>query len=247
MPKKQVTEFKYEGGDLEAMLAADNYYRWIFDDIKPYVGKSVIEVGSGVGSFSKLILKTKPKTVHLIEPSADMHKQLVKNISDKNSSTTNVHTHNGYLNGSEKSLKASKPDTFIYINVFEHIEDDTAEMKKIADLLEPGGHVIIFVPALGALYSNFDKSIGHFRRYNKKKLKELCDRTGLEITSLSYRDIFGIMSWWLSFVILKRRGLSPSLVKTYDDHFVPVIRAVESKIEMPLGKNLLLIAKKPQK
>ena len=245
MPKKQVEEeFKYEGNDLEAMLVAENYYRWIFDDIKPYVGKSVVEVGSGVGSFSKLILETNPKTLHLIEPSADMHKQLAKNISDKTPANTKVHTHNGYLSESEASIKSDKPDTFIYINVFEHIEDDTTEMKKIADLLAPGGHAVIFVPALQALYSNFDKSIGHFRRYNKKSLKQLCANAGLEVVDIRYRDIFGILSWWLNFVLLKRQGLTPSLVKSYDQHFVPVIRGVESKVRVPLGKNLLLIAKK---
>ena len=171
-----------------------------------------------------------------------MHKQLKKNI--KKSSKTAINTHNDYLSGVESDLKKSHPDTFIYINVFEHIEDDAAEIRKIKSLLKKGGHVIIFVPALTSLYSDYDKSIGHFRRYTKDSLEALCKNAGLEIISLGYRDIFGTASWWFNFVALKRGGLSPSMVKVYDKFFVPVIRAAESRVKVPFGKNVMVVAKK---
>jgi FkbM family methyltransferase len=245
MPKKASTTFEYEGSDLEAMTFADNYYRWIFSDIKPYIGRDVVEVGSGIGSFSKMILKTKPQSVHLIEPSKNTFKQLQKNTKAQKNSPTKVSTYNGYLYDFADEIKAARPDTFIYINVFEHIEDDLAELQKIKSLLKKNGYVIIFVPALQGLYSDLDKSIGHYRRYTKKSLRQLCDAAGLEVVDLEYRDMIGTVSWWLSFVVLKSTKLSPSLVKTYDKFFIPVIRSVESRLRVPFGKNLLLIAKKP--
>ena len=39
-----------------------------------------------------------------------------------------------------------------------------ANMK---DLLKVGGRLIFLVPAHGQLYSQFDKKLGHFRRYSK--------------------------------------------------------------------------------
>lgn len=239
--KKKASAFDYEGVDLEAMSGADNYYRWIIDTIRPYIGKHVAEVGAGVGSFSKLIRETKPKSLTLIEPSKKTHELLQKNLqSDK---TTQVVTINDYLKGNEDALQG-KLDTFVYINVFEHIEDDHAEMKRIGDILKKGGHAIIFVPALKGLYSEFDKSIGHYRRYDKKRLRELSEKAGFDVVDIRYMDMIGMAPWWVSFVMMKRSGLVPSMVKTYDTVAVPVIRALESVVPAPIGKNVLLIAKK---
>jgi SAM-dependent methyltransferase len=239
--KKKATAFDYEGGDLEAMMVADKYYQWIIDTVRPYIGHHIAEVGAGVGSFSKLLKATEPKTLTLIEPSKRTHALLKKNIpSDKKTTVTTI---NNYLTGQESKLKG-KIDTFVYINVFEHIEDDHAEMRRIADILQKGGHVIIFVPALRGLYSEFDKNIGHYRRYNKTRLQSLCDAAGLELVKTRYMDMIGMLPWYASFVLLRRKALQPGLVKIYDRLAVPLIRKVESTVEAPIGKNILLIAKK---
>lgn len=241
MSKQNDTTFDYEGEDLEAMLVADNYYQWLFDDIRPSISKSIVEVGAGVGSFSKLLLATKPRSLHLIEPSKRTYKRLKENMDGQ----PTVTVHNGYLSSVAKKLEASKPDTFVYINVFEHIEDDVAELQKIRSLLKKNGHAVIFVPALNGLYSEFDKSIGHYRRYTKQSLRKLCEEAGMEVVTMQYRDVAGILSWWASFVLLRRKTLSPSLVATYDKYCIPFIRAVESRLRVPVGKNILLVAKKP--
>jgi hypothetical protein len=51
-----MTDFKYEGKDLEAMTFARNYHKWILDKFKSFLGKKVAEVGAGSGSFSELLL-----------------------------------------------------------------------------------------------------------------------------------------------------------------------------------------------
>ncbi len=238
---KVQSEFEYEGVDLEAMSVASNYYRWIIDTIKKYVGDHIVEVGAGVGSFSKFLQDTKPKTLTLLEPSAPTHTILQKNMQSTGQIT--VRTINKYLKGAEKEL-AGKADTFVYINVFEHIEDDKAELQRIAKILTTGGHAIIFVPAMRGLYSDFDKSIGHYRRYDKKRLHDLCEAAGLEVVKTRYMDMAGMLPWWFSFVLMKRTTLVPTLVKVYDGFCVPIIRTLEAILEAPVGKNVLLIAKK---
>ena len=234
--------FDYAGQDLEALMQADNYYRWIIDTIKPYVGDKVIEVGSGAGSFSKFLRGLKPTELTLIEPSKSMHTKLTENTHSTD--TTKVTVLHGYLKTLSAKVARLKLDTAVYINVFEHIDDDQAEAKRVAKLLESGGHLIIFVPALQGLYSNFDKSIGHYRRYTKKDLRALCKAADLEIVRLRYMDMPGILPWWFSFVLMKRTKLVSSLVRTYDNLCVPIIRTIEGTLEMPVGKNLLLIARK---
>jgi SAM-dependent methyltransferase len=238
---KKAASFDYEGGDLEAMSQAEKYYRWILEVIRPHLGKHIVEAGAGVGSFSKLLKETEPKTLTLIEPAKRMHDQLAENVPS--TKKTQVATINDYLKGQEKKLKG-KVDTFVYINVFEHIEDDHAELKRINDMLQKGGHVIIFVPALQKLYSEFDKSIGHYRRYDRKRLQELADRAGMDVVKIRYMDMPGILPWWFSFVMMKRTTLVPSLVKVYDSFFVPVIKVFENTVQPPVGKNVLLVAKK---
>ena len=140
--------------------------------------------------------------------------------------------------------KIHKPDSFLYINVFEHIEDDYAEIKMLSSALNQNGHIIIFVPALNALLSDFDKGIGHFRRYDKKRLRSLAEEAGLEIVTLKYFDFIGIIPWLINFKLLKTKKMNSSTINVYDKMAIPVIKFLETKIPAPIGKNLLLVAKK---
>jgi FkbM family methyltransferase len=161
---------EYEGCDLEAMSQAPKYYKWLISVIKPYFGDTIVEIGAGSGSFSKQLLAAKPKKAIFVEPTKNMFRLLKQNVAHDKSKDTVVKTYNAYLGDITKELKAEKPDTFVYINVFEHIKDDVKELKCIKDLLPSGGHAIIFVPAHQALFSKFDESIGHFRRYSKQSV-----------------------------------------------------------------------------
>ncbi len=66
----------YAGKDLEAMSFAVNYHRWILSIFEPYLGKRVVEVGAGTGSFSELLLEQRLESLALVEPSTAMYQQL---------------------------------------------------------------------------------------------------------------------------------------------------------------------------
>src|SRR5688572_14945435 len=78
--------WNYSGTELESMALAVNYSRWILDRLKPFIGKHVVEVGAGHGSFSKLLLETNPASMTLIEPSLNLYTSLRERLSeiDKN-------------------------------------------------------------------------------------------------------------------------------------------------------------------
>ena len=127
MSKIDPDEMVYEGCDLEAMSQAPNYYRWLVSLIKPYIGQSVVEVGAGSGSFSRQLLTAGAKTNILVEPTKNMFR-LLKQMADEASKDRQqrVVALEGYMVDLKKELATHKPDTFVYINVFEHIEDDVA-------------------------------------------------------------------------------------------------------------------------
>ena len=134
-------------------------------------------------------------------------------------------------------------DSIFYINVLEHIEDDIAEVKKMHNALIENGYACVFVPALSWLYSDFDKSIGHFRRYHKDQLIQLFDSNGFEVVTVKHIDMLGILPWYINFVLMKRM-LDQNTTKIYDRFVIPIIRIIDKIAPSPIGKNLLIVAKK---
>jgi SAM-dependent methyltransferase len=236
----------YIGKDLEAMSFAVNYHRWILGEFRPYIGKHVVEVGAGTGSFSRLLLGESPETLALVEPSG-MFKQLERNISAIETPTEVTLHHTIFRSAADEIAAGGRPDTVIYINVLEHIEDDLGELQAIHRTLAVGGHCLIFVPALQSLYGNFDREVGHFRRYAKKEIEEKCRSAGFTIVRSRYFDFAGMIPWFVKYRILRASGLSSSAVTLYDRLAVPFVKRFESIIPVPLGKNVLMVLRKTQR
>jgi len=77
---------------------------------------------------------------------------------------------------------ASKYDLVLMLDVLEHVEDDVATLREAAaNLLEPGGWVLLSVPAGQALFSRHDELLGHKRRYAPARLRALAKDAGLAI------------------------------------------------------------------
>jgi len=235
----------YIGKDLESMSFTVNYHNWILEEFRPFIGKDVVEVGAGTGSFSALLLNENPKTLSLIEPSG-MFEELRRNIG-KSVTKTKVNLYNSiFRDVAEKIVDIRRPDTIVYVNVLEHIEDDLAELRAMHASLENGGHALIFVPALMALYGEFDRRIGHYRRYSKKELEEKCTAAGFKIVSSRYFDFAGIVPWFVKYRILRSDSLSAGAVTIYDRMVVPLVKRLEALVRVPIGKNILMVIRKDQ-
>jgi SAM-dependent methyltransferase len=234
MPPSEAPQ--YFGKDLEAMTFAKNYHQWVLAEFFPYLGCNVAEVGAGSGNFSTLLLKTNISRLTAFEPSPNMYPRLLETLSrDKRAQAVN-----GFFG---RAHPGEYFDSVLYVNVLEHIEDDAAELANVYDALHPGGHLLIFVPALPWLFSEFERQAGHFRRYRKKNLVELAQQSGYAIIKARHFDITGIIPWYINFVLLKNEFTSGS-VSLYDRMVVPVMRVVEGLIPPPIGKNILMVAKK---
>lgn len=97
--------------------------------------------------------------------------------------------------------KNSVPETFdavLALDVIEHLDDDRAALENIAELVKPGGLLVVSVPAQPSLFSEFDAVQGHRRRYLPEGLRSSFDASGLSIESIF---------WWGSWMtpILRRR------------------------------------------
>ncbi len=233
----------YIGKDLEAMSFAVNYHRWILDEFRPHLGEHIVEVGAGTGNFSRLLLAESPRSLALVEPS-EMFELLERTISGIESQTDVTLYHSIFRNAANAIVEKKRPDTVIYINVLEHIEDDLGELKAIYQTLADGGRSLIFVPALQSLYGAFDRKVGHFRRYSKHELEEKCRSAGFIIERSKYFDVPGILPWFIKYRILRSDTLTPAAVALYDRLAVPFVKRFESFIPIPVGKNILMVLRK---
>jgi len=233
----------YEGRDLEAMSFARNYHRWILELFEPYLGARLVEVGAGTGSFSEMLLARRPESLSLVEPS-EMYRRLVERVGGL-ATATRVETYNDTFAGVAARLRRERrPDSIIYVNVLEHIEDDEAELALVRETLAPGGRVFLFVPALRWLYGSFDELVGHRRRYTRRDLEAKCEAAGLRVVKSVYFDSAGVLPWWLKYRVLRSARMEPGAVKLYDALCVPLLRRVEALAPPPAGKNVLLVAEK---
>ena len=234
---------EYAGKDLEAMDFALAYHTWILDLIRPFLGKRIVEVGAGTGSFSRLLLSTEPENLTLVEPSNMFESLSLEYKDDEATARVNL-IHNLFSRVADQIKEKGPPDSIVYINVLEHIEDDLSELRCIYETLSPAGKVFLFVPALPVLFSKFDSHIGHFRRYRRSELKAKCEAAGFKTRKLIWFDLVGVLPWLLKFRIFGSMKVEPGAVQLYDRLAVPVIRPLEKLIPPPFGKNLLLIGEK---
>jgi SAM-dependent methyltransferase len=234
----------YAGRDLESMSLAHNYHRWILDLFAPHLGRRVVEVGAGAGSFSELLLAREPESLTLVEPDAGMHRLLVSRVGALPTRARVRVFNDTFANVARRVAEEERPDSVVYVNVLEHVREDEAELRLAAGALPVGGRVFLFVPAFQWLYGSFDRQVGHQRRYTRAELEAKCARAGLRVLKSVYFDAAGVLPWWLKYRVLRSEKMEPAAVRFYDEFCVPVVRRVEALVPPPVGKNVLLVAEK---
>jgi hypothetical protein len=238
-------EFSYPGRELEAMAGAYNYHRWILEIFKPYLGKQLVEVGAGRGSFSELILGTHDcDRLSLVEPSAELYQELTSRIGRLKTDTEMNCYQQTFAAAASLIKERQAPDSVIYVNVLEHIADDELELKTINRTLVLGGRVFLFVPALPKLYGAFDDRVGHVRRYTRSELDKKLLAAGFKLVLSKYFDFTGIAPWWVKYCLLRSDNMPGSSVKFYDRFVIPFVSRIETLISPPLGKNIIAIGEK---
>lgn len=92
-----------------------------------------------------------------------------------------------------RDLRA-EADVLLSMEVLEHIEDDNAALQNWFDLIRPGGHLLLSVPAHQSKFSAEDEMVGHFRRYDKRPLIEQLKAIGFEQPTIySYGFPLGLL------------------------------------------------------
>jgi 2-polyprenyl-3-methyl-5-hydroxy-6-metoxy-1,4-benzoquinol methylase len=231
--------FTYSSTELESLVEARNYYRWIVERFTPYLGDTVIEVGAGIGNFSDYLVKTNNLArLFLVEPSQNLFPHLKDRFSDR----ANVMVLQGCFE--EVATEIPRVNSIVLVNVLEHMENDDEFLEVAYNRLLPGGALLLLVPALPWLHGTLDEAFGHYRRYTKSSLNAKLERQGFRQVSTHYINLVGVAAWYLTGTILRRKTLRSQDVKFYDTRILPWILALEKYWEPPIGQNLIAIWRK---
>ena len=81
---------------------------------------------------------------------------------------------------------SQKFDVVTVFDVIEHVEEDGASLEMLSSLLNPGGSIVVTVPAFNFLWSQHDDENHHQRRYRRRDLVSLANQCGLKLDYISY-------------------------------------------------------------
>lgn len=239
-----VTKLTHE---LRTLRSLTNYHAWIFEELRPFLGTQLVEIGGGLGAFASLlarehILRRPGASLDVFEPDATLFAGLDEFLHGQFApliQAGRLRTVHGELHSSPQRY-----DTCILVNTLEHVEEDGRLLGRIHESLAPRGTVIVYVPALSWLFSPLDQDVGHFRRYDMHHLRSLLESHGYEIAKAIYMDMAGIVPWYLLNVLCRSKTINPGLARFYDRGIVPVLKTLERHIGAPIGKNILMIGRK---
>lgn len=227
----------YVGTELELFQHAVNWKRYWSAQVAPFVQGTVLDVGCGLGVNAAYVANDSVTEYTFLEPDGALLQQVSEHIPLPTTITQRR------IEGTTEKLKGERYDTLLYIDVLEHIEDATAELLRANELLAPGGHLIIVVPAYPFLYSPFDRAIGHYRRYTERMLDEQMPRS-LQKTLVRYLDSAGFALSLGNKLLLRRTSPTMAQISFWDRRIVPLSRITDKVFGHMFGRSMVAVYRK---
>lgn len=224
--------FAYDPSTLKKFSHARSWKKYWISALHSYIAGDLLEVGAGLGANTELINTSQVRSIYCIEPDEALAARMRNAVGATAGITVDV--------GTIDSVSGRLFDSVLYIDVLEHIEDDKAELAQAFRLLRPGGHLIVLAPALQALYSPFDKAIGHYRRYDRESL-QACSPPSARLEKLEYLDCVGLTASGANRLLLKQSAPTVRQIWIWDKCMIPVSRVLDPLIGHRLGKSIVAV------
>lgn len=140
----------------------------------------------------------------------------------------------------------------VLLDVLEHLADPVTALQEAAKTLTDSGKIIFTVPAFPFLFSDWDKRLGHYRRYTPATMREHITSAGLNVVKLRYWNSFTFPA---AIAIRTMRKLFPSkkgteFPRVNDFTNNALIRAAEiessaaQRLPIPFGLSLVGVISK---
>ncbi len=236
-------EYSDEGNqNLISIQKADKYVDWFYSIIKPFLKGKIVEIGSGIGTYSQKILNDFPGNEIVL---SDVDKKYIKSLKTRFGEYNNIIFKKLDLtNETDCNDIGSDIDSFLAMGVLEHIEDDILALKNIHNMLSIGGRLILAVPAYMFMFNIMDEKTGHFRRYGKKELILKAESAGYRVADIFYFNFLALIGWFVNGTILRKEVINEDSMKIYNV-LVPFLKILDRFILFrKTGFNLICVLEK---
>jgi SAM-dependent methyltransferase len=221
---------------LEDLASAHRYRRYLHGLLAPYLGRSVLEVGAGLGDFSARLLDRDRLVLNDNDPIC------VRALDERFGDRPGVEV----VAADVAKLKIEPPvDSVVALNVLERLDDDVAALKAMAGAVVPGGRVLLVASAYPALAGAYDQALGNRRRYTPDRLQAAVQAAGLVPEVVRPVNLLGGLAWWAAVRVGRQARPTPTLVGLYDRLVVPAERALERRFQPGFGQSVLCVARVP--
>jgi 2-polyprenyl-3-methyl-5-hydroxy-6-metoxy-1,4-benzoquinol methylase len=164
------------GRTLEIFGRTPKVNAWIYSKFADHVRGDVLEIGSGIGNLSRLIVKDAESVVLI-----DVEDQYIACRDEAFGREQRVVVTRFNLDEpTPEEIAHRRFDAIVAVNVIERLQEDQRAVGMLASLLKPGGRFLIYVPAVPLAYGTLDRMLGHYRRYTARSLAGLLRGAGLE-------------------------------------------------------------------
>lgn len=211
--------------------------RWLerFDVLA--AGKLLLDVGAGTGLFASEMRQ------HCRVLAVDPEPSALRYITARSGLMSAAAT------AAQLPVATGAADALTALDVIEHLDDDIMALREFGRVVRPGGIVLLTVPALPALWSEWDEALGHRRRYTQSNLEEALGQAPFVVRHISYVNTLALLPIAI-YRIVRRMGMPVGRDRLEDQ--VPseplngVLRwlFVEPAlwpISMPIGVSLLAV------
>lgn len=227
---------------LERMNQAKHYNTWLFAFIRPYIKEPILEVGCGIGTFTKEFVNF--GETYAIDIQKLYIKQTKKHVTKAKVGVGDIEKGKYFfapMGG--RSARNKKFNTIVNLNVLEHIKDDEKALKNMYKLIQPKGKLVLLTPAHSFAYTNVDKNLGHYRRYTKKSLSDKFQKAGFNVIDVKYLNWFGLLGWFVTGKILRAKIIPSSNLRLFNILSRPLL-FIEKFIHPPFGLSVFIVGQK---
>lgn len=219
------------------MRMMKNNNAWSYNKISPFLGQNVLEIGSGIGTFSSYLVSQKRNIIL-----TDINDEYIDYLRNRFIGNPRVKVIKMDISNMGDELQNEKIDSIVGINVLEHIQDDSQLLAEFKNRLNENGRLLLIVPAHRVLYGTLDKRLQHYRRYSKAELTTKLKNAGFLIEKLEYMNFLSGIGWFINYKILMRKHMSIMAIHLADK-LIPLVDLIEKYIKFPFGLSLFTVAK----